>query len=157
MVDNEIHIDLKAVDPNYTAVPEDVYVLKVLKLTGSKTGAGKPFVAGTFSITRNDKYSGRRIFYNFWNAADQNSRDAKDLRKLSDVTGVQQSGSFSQWLEAMTQEQPEFKVPVTHKVKQEKTGEVDPSTGKAVYKNQENADGTPVVDNSINFRNCEIA
>ena len=157
MVDNEIHVDLKAVDPNYTAIPADVYTLKVLKLASAKTNAGKPYVAGTFAVEKHDKFSGRRIFYNFWNLADNGTRDAKDLRKLSDVTGIPQQGAFSQWLDAMTQEQPSFKAPVVDKIKQEKTGEVDPQTGKAIYKNQENADGTPVVENSINFRNCEIA
>jgi len=145
-------VDLRTVDPNYTAIPEDVYTLKVIKLQLTKTSgqngkAIKPYVKGRFAVTNNDKHSARTLFHNFWNIQDAGSRDAKDLRKLADVTGVQQDGSFTGWLETMTQVQPNFKAFV--KQIQAK----DFTTREARF----NVDGTPVLENQIDFRNVEIA
>src|SRR2546426_2027030 len=115
--ENFDYVDLRAVDPNYTAIPEDVYQLKVIKLVLSKTSgnngkAVKPYVKGTFAVTNSDKHSGRRLFHNFWNIQENSSRDAKDLKKLSDAVGIQPNAGFASWLETMTQESPTFKVPV---------------------------------------------
>ena len=151
-LDNFTYPNLRDVDPNYTAIPEDVYTLKVIKLalaktTGNNGKAIKPYVKGTFAVTNHDKHAARRLFHNFWNILESSSRDVKDLKKLADATGVQQNGSFESWLEAMTQEQPTFKVPV------KQIDAIDFTTREVKL----NPDGTTVKDNTIDFRNVEIA
>src|SRR5258708_2621337 len=112
--------DLRTVDPNYTAIEEDVYELKVIKASLGKTSGAngkdvKPFANFQIAVTNHGKHSGRRIFHTFWNILDAGSRDMKDLRKLADVTGVQQQGSFPQWLEELSQVGPVFKTRVSQR------------------------------------------
>jgi len=148
------YINLQEVDPNYTAIPEDTYQLKVLTLKLAKTagnptkGTGpKPYVKGTFSVENHDKFSGRRLFANFWNITEPGSRDAKDLKKLSMVTGVSQEGSFEGWLEHISQVGPSFKAPV------KQVDAIDFTTKEV----KQNTDGSPQKDNVIDFRNVQIA
>jgi hypothetical protein len=149
------YLDLKTVDPNYTPIEEDVYTLKVLKLTGAMTTGNngkekKPYVKGTFAVTNHNKHSARRLFHNFWNITENSSRDAKDLRKLADATGVPQEGSFSRWMESISQIQPVFKAPVQLKAKT--TFNKDTNTRESVIEN-----GEVVNENVIDFRNTQPA
>jgi hypothetical protein len=146
------YINLNEVDPNYTAIPEEVYTLKVLSLKLAKAGAqaknpGKAYVKGTFSVQDHDKFSGRRLFATFFNITEPSSRDAKDLKRLSQVTGVNQDGGFEQWLETIGQIGPSFKASV------KQVDAIDYAT-RAVKVNE---DGTPQKDNQIDFRNVQIA
>jgi hypothetical protein len=150
-------VNLTQVDPNYTAIDEGVYTLKVIKMAiqntkGNNGAEVKPYLACTFSVSNHEKFSGRRLFHNFWNVTDNSGFDAKALRRIADATGVPQDGDFRAWVEAETTQQPEFKVEVKKQQptvwnKETKTREV-----------KTNPDGSALPDeNAINFRNVGIA
>ena len=150
-------VNLTQVDPNYTAIDEGVYQLKVIKLAVNKTKGDngkevKPYLAGTFSVSNHEKFSGRRLFHNFWSITDNNSFDAKALRRLADASGVPQEGDFLVWVDEMTTQQPEFKVQVKKQA---------PTTWNKETKTREikvGPDGNALPDeNVIDFRNVAIA
>jgi hypothetical protein len=159
MIENETfeYLDLKAVDPNYTPVEEEVYTLKVIKFVLAKTKGDngktvKPYLQATFAITNHTQNNGRRLFHSFWNIQDNNSFDAKALKRVSAATGINQDGGFTAWVEKMSLEQPIFKALVKkqnatqwNKEKQVAELKLDPVTQ------------LPIPENVIDFRNVEIA
>lgn len=149
------YADLRDVDPNFTAVPEDVYTLRVLKFEESKTGKGKPFVKASFSIVNSGTVDGRRLWHNFWEIG-EGGRDLKPLRRIMDATGVQQTeggeAGFKAWLEELTNVQPEFKVLVTKRPPTQYNKEMKATEPKL------GPDGAPLPDeNFISFKNVSPA
>ena len=104
-------------------MPQDFYTLQVLKAelkeatykqTTKTHNAGDTceFIKFQFVVKNHPEYTGRRIFVTLFFGA----RELRALRKLMDVTGVQQTpGSMlSEWLQMLTEIQPEFKAQVTN-------------------------------------------
>lgn len=152
--------DLRQVDPEYTKLPEDVYTLRVLKMTLALSKRGdKPYLLGQFAVTRHTSHSARRISHFFNNILDPGKRDMKDLAKLAKVTGVPFTGTLPEWVANMNQISPEFNAPVKLEdqysnikstaadgtVTWSKEPKIDPSTGETEK------------DNRIDFRNAQPA
>ena len=152
--------DLRQVDPEYSKLPEDIYTLRVLKMTlaVSKNGE-KPYLLGQFAVTRHDKYSARRISHFFNNILDPEKRDMKDLAKLAKVTGVPFSGSFPEWVANMNQIGPEFVAPVKL-VPQFNNVKTVGEGGQITWTKEPKNDpvtGEQELDNKIDFRNVQPA
>lgn len=152
--------DLRQVDPEYSSIEQDVYTLKVLKLTlvepdAEKAAAGKkPYVIGQFAVTQHPKHSARRLTKFFNNVIDAEKRDMKDLAKLAKVTGVAFQGGLPQWCAEITSIGPEFKAPVLQ-VPDSKN--VQLGDGSWTKEPVLEADGSPVMVNRIDFRNAQPA
>ena len=116
------YVNLNEVDPNFKPIPQDVYTLQVLDakkgggaLTKDVIGkggeitrhAGDPYeyVNFSFAVTDHSEYSGRRI----WDTLFFGGKELRFMRKLADNTGVQQTGSFNEWLQALKEAKPTFK------------------------------------------------
>lgn len=150
------YVNLQEVDPNLKAIDEDVYTLKVIKLAIQKKadfdGTLKPNLSARFGVTNHEKFSGRTLWHTFWQIQDNDSFDAKALRRIADATGTPATGGLPAWVEDMNSAQPEFKVQVKkgpptkwNKETREREVKVGP-------------DGNPLPDiNVINFWNVSIA
>lgn len=153
---NFAYPDLRDVDPNFTAIPEEVYSLKVVKLELKQDKNGKSYLSGTFGVVNHPTQSARRLWHNFWDISGQSGRDVKALRRLMDVTGIPQTeggeAGFRGWVDTMTAEQPSFKALVRKQT---------PTTWNKETKQREiklGPDGNPLPDeNVIDFKNLAIA
>ena len=120
------YVVLNEVDPSFKAIPQAYYTLQVLdaKRGGgayandikNKAGevikhAGDPFeyVTFAFAITDDPTYSGRRV----WDTLFFGEKELRYMRKLADNTGIEQKGSFNEWLQALKETKPTLKTLVT--------------------------------------------
>jgi hypothetical protein len=152
--------DLRQVDPEYTKLPEDVYTLRVLKLTlNVGKNSGKPYLLGQFAVTRHNTHSARRLSHFFNNILDPGKRDMKDLAKLAKVTGVPFTGTLPEWVANMNQIGPEFNAPV--KLEDQYNNIKSVGEGGAVTWSKEpkidQTTGEVEKDNRIDFRNAQPA
>lgn len=154
---------LKTVDPNFSTIDTDVYVLRPIKLDlgawpERNPGEGAtPYINGQFVVAKHDKFSGRKVFHTFKDITTKEGRGMKALRKMADATGVQQQDAetLQDYLQRVVQMSLEFKVPVS-KVQKRKfnpeTKEWQPVFDESVVDEQGNP--TPQMENVINFRNA---
>ena len=154
--DNFTYPHLKSVDPNYSPIEQNGYQLRLIKfelasLPESNGKPAKPYLKGTFAVTKDPKYSGRRLNHVFWNILDGGSRDMKDIKKFADATGLQQTDgqTFPQWVESVNQVAPEFKAEVFNR---EQTKWNGVTQTREVVVNE--ATGEPERENQINFRSA---
>ena len=123
------YVHLADIDPNFSPIDEAVYTLKLLKLEyRTPKAGGNVYISGQFAVTGEGKFTGRRLFDNFFN----NDFHKRVLRRLADYTGVSQQAteSFTSWMQRISEVQPDFRVLVTKGV------DVDYKT-KEVRKNLE--------------------
>ena len=147
------YFNLHDVDPTFKPVDAGVYTLQCAKMTAQKktpasgkmAGQETLMINGTFIVTGDPTYSGRRFFNTFWI---HNPYDQKALRKLMDRTGVAQNPgeSLIDWLAKMTQIQPTFKAKVDVVV-------------EPVYPPEVGEDGLPITApvNKVDFRSISAA
>jgi hypothetical protein len=118
------HLNLNDVDTTAQAVDANVYTLEIAKLEPAYRTISKedsPYkgqqvlvLRGAFIIVDDEKYSGRRIFKDFWTPY----RGAQvGLRKLQDATGVKQTEGqlLTEWASqfALLNPPAKFQAPVT--------------------------------------------
>jgi hypothetical protein len=125
------YFNLQDVDPTFRPIDQGVYTLQLAKIAGQvkvpKSGkmAGQEtlMINGTFIVTGDPTFSGRRLFNTFWI---HNPYDQKALRKISDRTGVIQNPgeSLEDYFARLTQIQPSFKAKVDVVKEPDQTGEV---------------------------------
>ena len=139
-------VDLNEIDPVDRPLPRDVYTLKVLSLAKreftykkdtktAKAGDTGQFISMALAVTAHPEYAGRRISETLF----MRKQSLQILRRLADATGIaQEAGStLDEWLKAMSEVQPEFKVPiiVVPDTERDGTAKIDPVSGKALEKN----------------------
>ena len=154
------YLHLSDVDPDFSPkpVPKDVYTLQVLKIEQRtpKNGTGKPYFNASYAIV-DGKFNGRKLFESYF----ANSFDFKKLRKLSDVTGVQQkpSEAFESWVGRISEVQPTFRIPVDVVVKTFNEKTVDPTTGNTTYNKVivKDDSGKEVPVNQLTWRDAQPA
>lgn len=145
------YVDLKDVDPNFTLLDPEVYNLRIVKAAveeyvsqkdtkSLKMGETGTRFKMTFSVTDHPKFTGRRIWHTFW----PNDFDLKNLRRISDATGVPQTGSLADWGAELTQVQPTVKLLVSKVPDVNFSGVPNPQNTKE--------DGTPGERNEITFK-----
>ena len=115
------YVDLNEVDPNFTAMPEDMYTLRILKAekidfqykTGAKIGQDGERISLQLAVVEHPELSGRRLFESLF----PSNFVYRVLRRIADATGVQQEpGSpLTTWLGTLSELQPTFKVKVGFK------------------------------------------
>ena len=123
------YVNLSEVDPSFKPIPEAFYNLKVIKaekreftykqdVVNKRTGemsaqAGDigQLINFQFAVCDDAQYSGRRVFDTLFFG----ERELKQLRKLSEVAGVQQQPgeSFADWLTRFNETQPIARTLVT--------------------------------------------
>ena len=150
------YVDLKEVDPNFQAVPDGFYNLKVIKAfikeftygpTAKKAGQTGQIAKFQFAvIDEGSPARGRRLFDGFF----ADARGLADMRRIMDASGVLQDDgeSLAMWLEKLVAQGAEVKtrvavVPaVDFKTRQPR---VDPLSGK------------PIMDNKIYWKEAQPA
>lgn len=100
------HINLNEVDISMKAVDTNVYTLEINKLepiyrtvknpNSALFGQSCLVIKGSFTIVDDDKFSGRRLWQDFWTPFDFAK---KDLKRLLMATGVGQADGqdLSEW------------------------------------------------------------
>lgn len=115
------YTDLNEVDPNFKAIDQDFYNLKILKAELKeytrkkdtkyhKAGEIDKYVKFTLAVTAHPNYSGRRLFESLFFGGSA----TRTLRKIQDFTGVQQvpGSPLADWLVLLSETQPVFKTQV---------------------------------------------
>lgn len=126
------HINIGEIDPNQAEIAEGMYTFQVAKSemkqydvkdkdTGKSTGVKANRLAITLVVVDDEKYNGRRFFASFF----ENSASARQLRLISDATGVQQGegATVEQWGQELVGAR--FKAPVLDNPKR-----IDTTTNK---------------------------
>lgn len=111
------YFNIMDVDPSAKPIEKGVYKLRLTKVEstvivpakGKNAGQETTVVKGAFTVIDDDRYSGRKLWNDFWLS---NTFAQKQLRKLADATGITQDAgeALAGWLGRLTEFQPEFKV-----------------------------------------------
>lgn len=142
------YINVNDVDPNFTAIPDDFYNLRIIQAelkTFDKTATGGTkgsLVKLGFAITNHPSLSGRRVYPDGMFLNDFNQ---KALRRISDATGVQQTGDFPAFLKKLAAVGPVVKLKV------ETVPDVNFKTGAPNPFNMK-PDGSPGTKTIINYK-----
>lgn len=116
------HVNLNDVDPSFASIDEGYYNLRLTTAElrpftygpqhETRAGEKDELVSLSFTITGDQKFSGRRVFPS---ALFPNGFGKTILRRLQDAAGISQDGDFKSWLKEMTTTGPVFKLYVYNK------------------------------------------
>ena len=148
------YVDLKDVDPNFTLLygPE-VYSLRITKAemptyiakktTKNQTAGDEvKYIKFTFTVVDHPKFTGRKHWEPLFGASDFN---LKNLKRIEEATGVEQTGSMVDWLGQLTTIQPVIKLQIDKVPDVNFDGSINPNNLKS--------DGvTPKDKNVVNWK-----
>jgi len=130
------HVNLNTVDPQGVKVPLGVPINfqvteAAQKEYSNENGSGK-YVQFRFTVTDNPDFSGRTFYKSIFEDKEGGKNpSARQLRILMDATGVQQDGTFDEWLAALVSQKATFSAPLEETVNK-KTGRA--STAPSMWK-----------------------
>lgn len=130
------HINLNTVDPQGVKVPLGVpinfQVTEATQKTYSNDNGSGSYVQFKFTVTDSPDFSGRSFYKSvFEDKEGGKNPSARQLRILMDATGVQQDGSFDEWLTALVNQKAAFSAPL-EETENKKTGRK--STAPSMWK-----------------------
>lgn len=118
------YINLNEVDPGSAKMPDGDYTFEVSSAelksyTRKKDNTEAKYTNFQFTIVDDANYSGRRLYHAvFPDTNPEKPYAAKQLRRLMDATGVQQTGLFEDWLKDLQGARFSAQVKTINKAKQ---------------------------------------
>lgn len=146
------YADLKHVDPNFTLLDgPEVYAFRITKAEIAKYVAKKTterqtagqevsYIKLTLTVTDHNKFTGRKI----WEPLFYSEFSLKILKRIEQATGVEQTGSMTDWLTELSNIQPVIRLQVDQVPDVDREGNPNPKNVKP--------DGTPGLKNVVNWK-----
>lgn len=111
------HINLNTVDPQGVKVPLgepiNFQVTEAVKKTYANENGSGEYVQFRFTVTDSPDFSGRSFYKSvFEDKEGGKNPSARQLRILMDASGIQQDGTFDEWLSELVAQKATFSAPL---------------------------------------------
>ena len=112
--------NLNKVDPSATTLPEGDYTFQVVDAaikSYEKDGIAKQRLSFGFAVSKDGVLGGKLVGRRIYETLFPGEPTEKMLKILANATGIQQSGSFSEWMDALKSQRPTFDAPVVKRTR----------------------------------------